>query len=254
VGARLVVNTRPAITLADLTIAYERHPAIHHLTGCFDEGSLTAIVGPNGAGKSSLVRAIAGLQAPSSGHIDLHGRKAHDIAYLPQLAAIDETFPISVRDSVLFGHWRRVGAFGTMTNSMVVEAEETLGRVGLAGFADRAFGSLSAGQRQRALFARLIVADCPIILLDEPFSAIDERTVEALMRLILGWHQEGRTILAVLHSIDLVQRHFPRTLLLAREAIAWGPTGEALTVENLRRSGALNAAWVADSELCREGA
>jgi zinc/manganese transport system ATP-binding protein len=105
--------------------------------------------------------------------------------------------------------------------------------VGLEGFADRLIAELSAGQFQRALFARLIVQDASLILLDEPFAAVDEDTTAELIQLIKSWHREHRTIIAVMHDLDQVRANFPNTLLLARQCIAWADTELALCADNL---------------------
>lgn len=237
-----------------MTVAYDRHPAIHHVSGGFGQGSLTAIVGPNGAGKSTLIKTVAGLLRPAEGEMRLNGLSPKDIAYLPQLAGIDDHFPISVRDVVLLGLWRRTGAFGRIGPGMLDEAARALSTVGLDGFEERTFGSLSAGQRQRVLFARVLVADSPLILLDEPFSAVDSRTTADLIRLVEQWHQEGRTVLAVLHDHDQVRRHFPQSLLLAREVVAWGATEEVLSSANLLKARAMSEAWDGNAEICRGAA
>jgi zinc/manganese transport system ATP-binding protein len=106
--------------------------------------------------------------------------------------------------------------------------------------------SLSIGQWHRALFARLIVQDAPVILLDEPFAAVDERTTEDLMALVKNWHDEGRSVIAVLHDTAFIRRHFPQSLLLAREVVAWGATAEALSQENLERARAMTDRWARD--------
>ena len=243
-----------AIRLDDVTIAYERHPAVHHLTGCFAAGSLTALVGPNGAGKTTLVKALSGLLRPVQGQVRFDGAGPRQVAVLPQLAAIDDTFPISVLDVVLMGLWRRIGPFRSITAAMRADATRALSTVGLDAFEQRTFGSLSAGQRQRVLFARVMMADAPIILLDEPFASVDSRTTGDLLRLVRRWHDEGRTVIAVLHDFEQVRRHFPQTLLLAREAIAWGPTAEALTSETLLRARAMSEAWDPDADICRGAA
>jgi zinc/manganese transport system ATP-binding protein len=96
----------------DLTLGYDRHPAVHHLNGGIDAGALIAVVGPNGAGKSTLFKGIVGLLAPLAGRIELNGLKRRDIAYLPQVADIDRSFPINVYDMIAMGLWRLTGLFG----------------------------------------------------------------------------------------------------------------------------------------------
>lgn len=233
----------PAIEIDDLTVAYQREPALHHLTGSFAPGSLTAIIGPNGAGKSTLLKTIAGLLPAREGHIR-HGRLSpRRIAFLAQTAEIERDFPIHVRDVVSLGLWHELGILGGMTRAHHRRIDEALAAVDLEHQGARAIGSLSAGQLQRVLFARLLVQDAPIILLDEPFAAIDERTIADLMALITRWHDEGRTIAAVLHDLETVRRHFPQALLLAREPIAWGQTPDVLSDENLKRARYIATGW-----------
>jgi zinc/manganese transport system ATP-binding protein len=235
------------IRLENLTLSHGRRPAVHHVSGQFAPGSLTAIVGPNGAGKSTLLRAIAGLHRPDGGRL-LAPREA--IALLPQVAAVDRAFPISCLDVVQLGHWSRAGAFRAIRPAERTMARDALAAVGLDGFGRRAVGSLSVGQFQRVLFARLLVQDAPVILLDEPFNALDTRTVTDLLVLVRRWHGEGRTVVAVLHDMELVQREFPETLLLAREAIAWGPTAEVLRPENRLRARMMAEGWLDDAGTC----
>ncbi len=220
----------------NLTLGYDRHPAVHHLEGAVKDGCLLAVVGPNGAGKSTLFRAIAGVLKPLSGAIERSGLRAHDIAYLPQIAEIDRTFPISVFDFVATGLWRRAGLFGMLGGRDEGRILDALAAVGLAGFEHRAIGTLSGGQMQRALFARLLLQDARVIVLDEPFNAIDAKTTSDLVEVVRRWHDEKRTVLAALHDFDLVRRVFPETLLLAREVVAWGPTNEVMTDSNLARA------------------
>jgi zinc/manganese transport system ATP-binding protein len=230
------VLTPRRIGLRDLTLGYDRHPAVHHLEGEIAPGALLAVCGPNGAGKSTLIKAIAGIIKPMGGVIDLGGARSRDIAYLPQAALIDTSFPVDVFDMAAMGLWRDIGLFGGLGEAGRRKVSEALASVGLTGFERRPIGALSGGQAQRMLFARLMLQNASVILLDEPFSAIDERTVEDLLALIGRWREEGRTIVAVLHDFDMVRRNFSETLLLAREKIFWGATAEALSPENLRRA------------------
>ena len=227
---------RGALVLRGLTLGYARHPAVHHLDGTIPPGSLTAVVGPNGAGKSTLLKGIMGEIAPLEGEVARAGLARQDIAYLPQAAEIDRAFPIGVFDLVAMGLWRRVGPWRSLMPHRGAVAA-ALAAVGLTGFERRPIGTLSGGQLRRALFARVLLQDARVILLDEPFAAIDARTTDELLGLVHGWHAEGRTVVAVLHDLDQVARHFPSTLLLAREAVAWGATQEVLTTDNLPRPG-----------------
>ncbi len=149
----------------------------------------------------------------------------------------------SALDAVTLGLWREVGLFRAITGDHVKRARAALASVGLDGFETKQVGALSAGQLQRALFARLMLQDAGLILLDEPFAAVDERTSADLMALVAAWHAEGRTVIAVLHDLDRVRESFPQTLLMAREPVAWGPTDDVLTPENLRRARYISDSW-----------
>jgi zinc/manganese transport system ATP-binding protein len=220
-------TTTPAIELDNLTLGYERHPAVHHLSLRIEPGSQVAVVGPNGAGKSTLVKALAGALRPISGR--LVGLAGQRIGWLPQHGGLDTSFPINVRDMVAMGLWHRVGALGRFTAGHRALCRQALAEVGLTGFETRGLDTLSGGQLQRALFARLILQDAPVVLLDEPFAAIDQRTTADLLALLQRWRQAGKTVIAVLHDQAQVRSHFPLTLLLARQLVAWGPTAEVLT-------------------------
>ncbi|MBI5264832.1 MAG: ABC transporter ATP-binding protein [Bradyrhizobium sp.] len=217
----------------DVTLGYDRHPAVHHLGGEVAQGALLAVVGPNGAGKSTLFRGIVGLLKPLSGAIRTGGLDVRDIAYLPQIAEIDRSFPISVFDFISAGLWRGIGSFGGIGKSARERILAAIAAVGLNGFENRPVGTLSGGQMQRVLFARVLLQDARLIVLDEPFNAIDSKTSADLLALVRRWHGEGRTVLAALHDLEMVRANFPETLLLARGPVAWGATEEVLTPENL---------------------
>ncbi|MBJ3778051.1 zinc ABC transporter ATP-binding protein AztA [Acuticoccus mangrovi] len=244
----------PAIQFDDVTLAYRRHPAVHHLSGTFEPGSLTAIVGPNGAGKSTLIKAIIGAIRVDEGRIHVRDIDPRDIAYLPQQSELDRSFPMEVLDLVSMGLWRRVGPLRRIDGEHLDRAVEALAAVGLKDFERRAIGTLSGGQMQRVLFARMLLQDARILLLDEPFTAIDSRTTADLLELVQRWHGEGRTVVAVLHDLEIVRREMPNTLLLAREPVAWGPTAEALTAENLLLARQMSEATLEGAPVCRRAA
>ena len=223
----------PKITLENLTLGYEGRVVVQALDGVIAPGELLALCGPNGGGKSTILKAIAGLLRPHSGRVRIEGGSAGEIAYLPQGADIDLSFPIRVGEFVSLGALRRRGLFAGVDAKERARVASALEAVGLSGLERRPLGALSGGQLQRALFARLIVEDRDVILLDEPFGAIDRATTEDLLALVKRWHEQGRTVIAALHEFDLVRRAFPLTLLVAGRPIFFGETRQALAEETL---------------------
>ena len=244
---------KSAIEFQNLTLAYNFIPVVQDLETTIPEGSLTAVVGPNGAGKSSLFKGIIGSLKPRSGRVVFANSSRRGFAYLPQLSEIDRTFPLSVIDLVAMGLWREIGSFGKLTEPQYARVEAAIAAVGLTGFEKRVIGSLSGGQMQRALFARLLLQDAHLVLLDEPFTAIDEKSISDLVRVIHAWHEEGRTIIAALHDQDLVKQHFPDTLMLAREMVAHGATGHVLTSENQLKAREMCEACIGSPHVCGRG-
>ena len=244
--------SRAPLQLRDLTVAWRGHPAVHHLSGTFAPGKATAIVGPNGAGKSSLLTALGG------GRVDVSGQIRRDpstrMAWLPQAAELDRSFPLTVEDLVSMGLWRRIGLWRGVDADDRARVADALRAVGLEGFGGRMVPELSAGQLQRALFARLLLQDADLILLDEPFNAIDARTTADLLQLLGRWRAESRTVIAVLHDLEQVRAHFDEVLLLAREPVAWGPTAQVLQAEHLFRARRMAEAWDEQAPLCRQAA
>lgn len=238
------------LAFEDVTLGYDHHPAVHHLSGEVPAGALLAVVGPNGAGKSTLLKGIVGDLKPISGRIRRIEGRRRKTAYLPQQSELDRSFPISVFDLVAMGDWGSIGSFGALLGAGRGRVAAALEEVGLEGFDRRQAGTLSRGQLQRALFARLLVQDAPLILLDEPFTALDQRTEKDLLALVGRWHGEGRTVLAVMHDLDTVRASFPQTLLLARDPVAWGETDRVMTPENLLRARNISEAWDDSAPRC----
>ena len=216
------MGSTPAIDFRDLTLGYGRRPAVHHVNGEVAQGELLALVGPNGAGKSTLLKGIMSEIKPLDGKIDLHGLSHRDIAYLPQQIDIDRSFPISVFDCVAMGLWREISILRGLDQRAKRKVAEALTALGILDLANRPIGALSGGQFQRVLFI-------------------------LLMR---RWHDEGRTVIAALHDIDQVRASFGKTLLLAREVVAWGDTRKVLTVENLAKARAAVETWEEHAEIC----
>lgn len=235
-----------SVCFENVTLGYERHPAVHHVSTQIERGTLLAIVGPNGSGKSTLLKGIVGELKPLEGHIHIND----ELAYLPQQRDIDTSFPVCVFEFVAMGLWKHLGAWRGLSKAHASKVESALARVGLKDFARRAIGSLSGGQMQRLLFARLLLQNAPLILLDEPFNAIDQKTAADLLQLLVEWHAEGRTVIAVLHDLEQVKHYFPETLLLAREMIGRGQTAEVLSPVNLFRARQLCEAFDEHANVC----
>ena len=235
----------------NLTLGYDRHPAVHHLDGAVESRRA------DGRGRPERRRQVDAVQGHRR-HAQAARRphrarrpRARDIAYLPQAAEIDRTFPISVYDMVAMGLWRTTGLFGGIGGKdRDRRSRRPSPRSASPASSSAPIGTLSGGQMQRMLFARLLLQDARVIVLDEPFNAIDAKTSADLLDLVRRWHGEQRTVLAALHDLDLVKANFPETLLLAREPVAWGPTADVLTPENLLKARRMCEAFDEHAEAC----
>lgn len=208
------------IIFDQVELRHGRRVVVTGLSGVLPPGSLTAVIGSNGAGKTTLLRALAGLHPLSAGSIDRGGLKPGQIALLAQGSHLDRSFPITCLDVVALAA-PRLGCLRAVGPDRLARARQALERVGLAGFEGRKIQALSAGQFQRVLFARTIVQDATLILLDEPFTAIDTATTDILLSVVRQWHAQGRSVVAVLHDLQMVRRCFPRTLQLADGHAEW---------------------------------
>ncbi|MGL4667114.1 MAG: metal ABC transporter ATP-binding protein [Saezia sp.] len=207
------------------TLAYRHKIVQKDIQGHIHAGSMVAIVGVNGSGKSTLMKAMAGLMRPAGGDIHNYFKK-EKIAYLSQLNSIDSTFPITVFDFVACGLWAQIGAFKAIQKTEMETILSALDAVGMRAYEDTLIGELSGGQLQRIRFARLALQDAELFLLDEPFAAVDEHTVTDLMCLLHYWHEQGKTVVVVLHDMELVRKQFPEIIVLGehKKIIGWGNT------------------------------
>ena len=181
-------------------------------------GSLTAIIGANGSGKTSLLKVFAGLQKPLAGKATVNVPKRGGISFLPQQQHLDRQFPISLQELVAAGAWR-----SSYTPAMRrLRLKTVLEDWALSGLEQRPLMALSGGELQRALLARLSLADAPLLLLDEPHAALDEQGQVLLWKHLHRWHAEGKTVVVVCHDLGAVREHIPHTLLVSHSGCTLG--------------------------------
>lgn len=238
-----------SIVIENLTVSYQSRPAVHHIDMVFEQGCMYAIFGPNGAGKSTLLKAVMGLLPCSTGKVDWQNLRRADIAYLPQQSDCDRSQPMTVFELAAMGLWYEIGFFGRVNAAQRERVLNALHRVQMNEFADRPIGALSNGQFQRVLFARMLAQNAQVLLLDEPFNAVDAKTTYALLELLRQENQAGKSVIAVLHDYEQVRAYFPNTLLIAKEKIANGQTEDVLTDTLLAQANALAQA-AQDDEWC----
>lgn len=229
---------------SQLALGYAGVPLINSISFQIEPGEVLAVVGQNGAGKSTLVKTLLDVIPPLHGTLEWPEGKPQSIAYLGQRTEFDRRFPIRVRDLAAMGAWQRLGPFGWLKAEDQEMIEAALQRTNIADIADQPLHVLSAGQLQRALFSRAIVQDAPLILLDEPFTAIDQTTESYLLGLIDDWAKQGRAIILVLHDLSTVLQHCTKALLLGNNEALFGLPHEVLSPSNLVEYGYLSEAQV----------
>lgn len=230
----------PVLSLDRVAVTYDRVPALEDISGTLAEGGSLALIGPNGSGKSTLLKAILGLVPLQGGEIRVFGQAPaaarRNVAYVPQQEALDPEFPISVRQVVVMGRYRRIGWIRRPAREDRAVAEAALERVGLAPRGDDRFGTLSGGQRQRVLLARAIAQDARLLLLDEPFNGVDGTTQDLLLDLLGELRRTGVAIVMSTHDLAIANLACSDACVLNRRLVAFGPVAEALTVDHLREA------------------
>lgn len=238
----------PCITIKNITLSYQRHPVVHHINVDFPCGHTNAIIGPNGAGKSTLLKVMMGMLVPDEGVVTFHHKET--VSYLPQQSDIDRSLPITVEDLVATGFLATGSLFSKIPADTMTKVKKALEIVGLIGFERRTIDNLSNGQFQRALFARIIVQDADVILLDEPFNAVDAKTNLDLCRVIMDWRKQGKTVIAVIHDFHVAKEYFDYTLMMACECVAFGRTKDVLTEKNFEKAYSASLYWDEGAEIC----
>lgn len=235
------------LQIRDLTLGYRDLTLFRGLDMDIEAGSTLAVLGANGAGKSTFVKMLLGLLNPLSGNLHWPQGKPREIGYLAQMTEFDRRFPIRVRDLAAMGAWRGFGLRSGLNVEARKRVNKALEEVGVLDIADRPLHMLSGGQLQRALFARVIMQDAPLILLDEPFAAVDQSTEAHLLTIIRRWRDEGRAVVLVVHDLSSVLDHCSHALLLGGQEATFGAVNAVLTPDRLVAQGYLSesqASWM----------
>ena len=228
----------PAITVQDLSVAYDRKRVLSNIFLDIEEGHRYGILGPNGSGKSTLLKAILGLIDDYTGEIEVLGQDVaavrRRVVYVPQRSEIDFTFPATVRDVVLMGRYPHKRVFQRMNAEDGRIAEEAMRELGILDLRDRQIGELSGGQQQRTFLARALAQQADVLLLDEPFVGVDIPTEEKIIEVLRKLSAAGKTLLVVHHDLQAVPEYFDHVVLLNQRLVAAGPTEEVFTPEVLK--------------------
>jgi manganese/zinc/iron transport system ATP- binding protein len=225
------------LSIHDLTVAYHNKPVLWDVDIDVPAGKLVGIVGPNGAGKSTLIKAVMDLVPRTSGAVRIFGepfkQQRARVGYVPQRESVDWDFPVSALDVVTMGTYGRIGWCRPVRRKHRELALAAMERVGIAGLAHRQISQLSGGQQQRTFLARALVQDADLYLMDEPFAAVDASTEKAIVELLRGLREAGKTCMVVHHDLPTVAEYFDYVLLVNMRVVAFGPTSEVYTRENL---------------------
>lgn len=228
------------LSVYDLTVAYHRKPVIWDVAFEIPEGSLVGVVGPNGAGKSTLLKAVMDLIPRASGRVSVFGKpyrqSRHRVGYVPQRESVDWDFPVSALDVVTMGLYSQIGWCLPVRKQHRRAAMEALSQVGIAELAHRQISQLSGGQQQRTFLARALVQDADLYLMDEPFAAVDAATEKAIVKILRGMKDDGKTAVVIHHDLQTVPEYFDYVILLNMRVVAHGPVEDVFTPENLHKT------------------
>lgn len=233
-----------AVSVDDLTVAYDYKPVLWDIDLAIPEGVLMAIVGPNGAGKSTLIKAILGIIKPIAGSIGIYGmpydEQRQKVAYVPQKGSVDWDFPTTALDVVMMGTYGSLGWIKRPGKTQKKAALEALEKVGMLPFKNRQISQLSGGQQQRIFLARALVQHAEIYFMDEPFQGVDATTEKAIVNILKELRKNGKTVVVVHHDLQTVPEYFDWVTFLNVKKIATGPVSTIFNDDNLTKTYGIN--------------
>lgn len=229
---------------------------IEHVDLAIPDGSLTVIVGPSACGKSTLLRTLARLLTPTTGNVLLDGKAIHAypsrevarrLGLLPQSPVAPEG--ITVADLVSRGRFPHQTLLSRWSREDERIVAESLAATGTTELRDRPFDELSGGQRQRAWVAMALAQRTPLLLLDEPTTFLDIAHQIELLDLLQTLREEGRTIVVVLHEINLAARYASHLIAMRDgQIVAEGPPDQVVTEELMATVFGLSCRVIADPD------
>jgi manganese/iron transport system ATP-binding protein len=225
------------------TVTYRNgHTALRDASFQIPTGTIAALVGVNGSGKSTLFKAIMGFVRLAKGEIRVLGMPVEEalrknlVAYVPQAEEVDWNFPVLVEDVVMMGRYGHMGMMRLPKAADHDAVSKALARVNMSEFRKRQIGELSGGQKKRVFLARALAQDGRVILLDEPFTGVDVKTEDQIIKLLRELRDEGRVMLVSTHNLGSVPEFCDRTILIKGTVLAYGPTVETFTQANLEQT------------------
>ena len=235
--------TEAGIEVENVTVTYRNgHTALRDASFTIPRGTITALVGVNGSGKSTLFKAIMGFVPLSRGQVRILGTsvatalKNKVVAYVPQSEEVDWNFPVLVEDVVMMGRYGHMNMLRIPSKNDKALVNQALDRVGMSQYRTRQIGELSGGQKKRVFLARALAQQGEVILLDEPFTGVDVKTEDQIIKLMRALRDEGKIILVSTHNLGSVPEFCDRTVLIDGTVLASGPTAETFTQKNLEKT------------------
>ena len=229
-----------SIEVHDLTVVYDRKPALWDIDFQIPKGKLIGVIGPNGSGKSTLIKSIMGIVDKSSGWVRVFGTDIeevrHKVSYVPQRESVDWDFPTNVMDVVLMGRYGRKGLFSRTTEEDKRIAKESLEQVGMYEFKNRQIAQLSGGQQQRVFMARALAEQAELYLMDEPFAGVDAATENSIFEVFQKVRDSGKTMLVIHHDLQSAAKYFDWIILLNTHLVAYGPIEKVFTKEHMEEA------------------
>ena len=229
-----------AVSINDLTVAYDDKPVLWDIDLDIKKGTLTAVVGPNGAGKSTVIKAMLNLIKPITGSISFFGssykKERSKIAYVPQRGSVDWDFPTTALDVVEMGRYGKIGWIKRVGKSDRKIAVDAIKKVGMEGFERRQISQLSGGQQQRIFLARALVQDAEIYFMDEPFQGVDAKTEKSIINILKKLRDEGKTVIVVHHDLQTVEEYFDYITFINVAVISSGKVKDIFNRENIEKT------------------